>query len=42
VVLAETIYGGLGLRSLGDLDVLVQPADLPAARVVLKELQFVQ
>jgi Uncharacterised nucleotidyltransferase len=42
VVLAETIYGGLGLRSLGDLDVLVQPADLPAARAVLKELQFVQ
>jgi len=42
VVLAETIYGGLGLRSLGDLDVLVQPADLPLARAVLKELRFVQ
>jgi hypothetical protein len=42
VVLAETIYGGLGLRSLGDLDVLVRPADLPAARAALKELHFAQ
>jgi len=42
VVLAETIYGGLGLRSLGDLDVLVRPTDLPTARAVLKELRFVQ
>ncbi len=42
IVLAETIYGGLALRSLGDLDVLVRPADLPAARAVLTDLHFGQ
>lgn len=40
VVLAETLYGGLGMRSLGDLDVLVRPADLPAARAQLRALGF--
>lgn len=40
LVLAETLYGGLGLRSLGDLDVLVRPADLPAARAQLRGLGF--
>lgn len=42
VVLAQTMYGGLALRSLGDLDVLVQPADLPAARAALRALRFTQ
>ncbi|HNP71652.1 MAG TPA: nucleotidyltransferase family protein [Kouleothrix sp.] len=42
LVLAETLYGGLGLRSLGDLDVLVRPADLPAARAALRGLGFAQ
>src|SRR5581483_11530805 len=42
IVLAETIYGGLALRPLGDLDVLVHPADLPTARSVLAGLRFVQ
>ncbi|KPV47361.1 hypothetical protein SE17_42505 [Kouleothrix aurantiaca] len=42
LVLAETLYGGLGMRSLGDLDVLVRPADLPAARAALARLQFAQ
>jgi hypothetical protein len=42
IVLAETLYGGLALRSLGDLDVLVRPADLPAARTVLRALGYAQ
>ncbi len=42
IVLAETLYGGLGLRSLGDLDVLVHPTDLPVARAALAQLGFVQ
>lgn len=42
LVLAETLYGGLGLRSLGDLDVLVRPADLPRARAALAALGFAQ
>ena len=40
VVLAETLYGNLALRPAADLDVLVRPTDLPAARVVLRELGF--
>jgi hypothetical protein len=42
LVLAEIIYGSLALRPLGDLDVLVQPADLPRARATLGELGFAQ
>jgi hypothetical protein len=42
IVLAETLYGGLALRSLGDLDVLVRPGDLAHARAVLSELGFAQ
>jgi hypothetical protein len=42
VVLAETLYGGLALRSLGDLDVLVRPEDLPAARDLLITLGYAQ
>lgn len=42
VVLAETLYGSLALRPLGDLDVLVRPDDLPGARAVLGALGFAQ
>jgi hypothetical protein len=42
LVLAETLYGSLALRPLGDLDILVRPADLPRARAALGELGFVQ
>ena len=40
VVLAETLYGSLGLRPTADLDVLVQPRDLPAAREVLRTIGY--
>lgn len=42
LVLAETLYGSLALRSLGDLDVLVRPADLAAARAALGALGYTQ
>ena len=42
ILLAETVYGGLGLRPAIDLDVLVRPRDLPAARRALRELGFFQ
>jgi hypothetical protein len=42
LVLAETLYGSLALRPLGDLDILVQSADLPRARAALSELGFAQ
>jgi hypothetical protein len=42
VVLAETLYGSLALRPLGDIDVLVQPSDLPGARAALGALGFAQ
>jgi hypothetical protein len=42
IVLAETLYSSLALRPLGDLDVLVRPADLPRARHVLGALGFAQ
>lgn len=42
VTLAETLYGSLALRPLGDLDVLVRPSDLPAARAALSALGFFQ
>jgi hypothetical protein len=40
VVLAETVYGDLALRPASDVDILVHPADLPAARSVLGSLGF--
>lgn len=40
VVLAETVYGNLALRPMADLDVLVRPSDLPAARAVLRSLGY--
>jgi hypothetical protein len=40
VVLGQTIYGNLALRPAADLDILVRPPDLPAARAVLRELGY--
>ncbi len=42
LVIAEGIYGSLAARPCADLDVLVQPADMPAARAVLRDLGFIQ
>jgi hypothetical protein len=39
-VLAEILYGDLGLRSFSDLDVLVQPADVRRAKVALSTLGY--
>lgn len=40
VVLAETIYGELSVRPAADMDILVRPQDLPAARTVLYDLGY--
>ncbi len=40
VVLAETVYGNLALRPAADIDILVRPTDLPAARSVVRSLGF--
>jgi hypothetical protein len=42
LVIAEGLYGSLAARPCADLDVLVRPADLPAARDVLRGLGFAQ
>ena len=42
LVLAETLYGDIGARPCADLDVLVRPADLPAARAALRAIGFRQ
>jgi hypothetical protein len=42
LVVAEQLYGSLSARPCADLDVLVHPADLPAAREVLRSLGFAQ
>lgn len=42
LVIAEQLYGSLAARPCADLDVLVRPADLPAAREVLRGLGFGQ
>ena len=42
VVLGEAIYGNLALRPAADLDVLVRPNDLPAARDMLRALGYTQ
>ncbi|HXY49142.1 MAG TPA: nucleotidyltransferase family protein [Terriglobales bacterium] len=39
-VLAETVYRDLALRSFSDLDVLVEPADVPRAKVALATLGY--
>jgi hypothetical protein len=40
VVLAETLYGSLALRPTADLDVLVRPEAVPAARAALAALGY--
>jgi hypothetical protein len=42
VVIAETLYGGLGLRPAADIDVLVRPEELEPARRGLRSLGYVQ
>lgn len=42
LVLAESLYGTVAARPCADLDVLVRPRDLPAARDVLRGLGFTQ
>ena len=42
LVVADLLYGSLAARPCADVDILVQPADLPVARSVLRELGFVQ
>lgn len=42
LVIADRLYGDLAARPCADLDVLVRPADLPAARDVLHGLGFRQ
>jgi hypothetical protein len=39
-VLAETVYGDVGLRSFSDLDVLVLAADVPRAKAALASLGY--
>ena len=39
-VLAESVYGDLALRSFGDLDLLVAPADLEGAKDALGDLGY--
>jgi hypothetical protein len=39
-VLAEQLYGNVALRRMGDLDLLVKPADVPRARALLAERGF--
>lgn len=42
LVLTEMLYGNLALRPAGDIDVLVRPEDLPAARDALRGLGYAQ
>jgi hypothetical protein len=39
-VIAHLAYGDVGLRSFGDLDIVMRPGDLPAAAGLLDELGF--
>jgi hypothetical protein len=39
-VLAQQLYGNVALRQMGDLDVMVRTADVPAARAALAEREF--
>jgi Uncharacterised nucleotidyltransferase len=41
-VLAEMLYDDLGLRPAADVDVLVRPADAPAARAIVAGFGYVQ
>ena len=42
LVLSEMLYGNLALRPAGDIDILVRPGDLPAAREALRALGYAQ
>ena len=42
LVVAEQLYGDIGARPCADLDVLVRPTDMPAARAVLRGEGFAQ
>lgn len=42
LVIAEQLYGSLSLRPAADLDVLVRPDSMPAARAVLRGIGFAQ
>jgi Uncharacterised nucleotidyltransferase len=42
LVLTGMLYGNLALRPAGDIDVLVRPEDLPAARDALRGLGYAQ
>ena len=37
VALADSLYGNIGLRQTGDMDILLHPADIPAARALLQQ-----
>ncbi len=39
-VLAQLLYGDLGLRSFGDLDILISPADFDRAKQALAEIEY--
>jgi hypothetical protein len=39
-LLAESVYGDLGLRSFSDLDILVRRSDVPRAQTVVEELGY--
>ena len=39
-VLAQSLYHDLGLRSFGDLDILISPADFERAKQALAEIQY--
>lgn len=40
LALAEAIYGDIGLRQSGDIDLLIHPQDLPRVRAAVRELGF--
>lgn len=40
-LLGEKLYGGLGLRTVGDLDLLIRRGDFPAARELLQQAGYV-
>jgi len=39
-VLAQTLYGEVAQRQFGDLDILILPADVPKAKVALRDLGY--
>ncbi|GIG88022.1 nucleotidyltransferase family protein [Plantactinospora endophytica] len=41
IALQHTLYDGRGVRSFGDLDLMLHPDDIPAARAALQSLGYV-